>query len=149
MEGYGEERKNPNGRRSLLNETSEKLVLDAVTAGATLKIAAEAAGVSYDTLKKWIARGEHGHERPAYKEYVEFAQKVRQAQAKGEVGLIARVRKASEENWSAAAWLLERGHSERWGRKQQITVKELSNDQIISLLTQDSDGGGTEEESES
>jgi hypothetical protein len=123
-----------------INDEKMKIILDAILAGASHSVAAQVAGVPVRRFKDWIERGESGDMNvPA--ELVEFARRVRMAESRGELGLIARIRRASEENWSAAAWLLERRHAKRWGKQTTVNVREMSDEQITRLLTSEADGG--------
>ncbi len=123
-----------------IDDEKMKIILDAILAGASHSVAAQVAGVPVRRFKDWIERGESGDMNvPA--ELVEFARRVRMAESRGELGLIARIRRASEENWSAAAWLLERRHSKRWGKQTTVNVREMTDEQITRLLTSEADGG--------
>lgn len=123
-----------------IDDEKMKIILDAILAGASHSVAAQVAGVPVRRLKDWIQRGESG-DLNVPTELVEFARRVRMAESRGELGLIVRIRRAAEENWGAAAWLLERRHSKRWGKKTQVDVRQMTDEQITRLLTAEADGG--------
>jgi hypothetical protein len=123
-----------------IDDTKMKVILDAILAGASHSVAAQVAGVPVRRLKDWIVRGESG-DMDVPTELVEFARRVRMAESRGELGLIVRIRRAAEENWGAAAWLLERRHSKRWGKKTTVDVRQMTDEQITRLLTAEADGG--------
>jgi hypothetical protein len=105
------------GRPRLLEKCPEvraKLV-QAVAAGNYLETAASYAGISKDTLYRWLRRGAKEKQGP----YRDFAEAVRKAMADAEVRDVARVAQAAEKNWQAAAWRLERKFPAKWGRRDQ------------------------------
>jgi hypothetical protein len=88
-------------------------VVKAIRAANYFKPAAEAAGISEATFHRWMKEGK----KAARGKYHDFHEAVKQAQAEVEVELAARILKAAGEDWRAALTLLERRHSERWGRR--------------------------------
>jgi len=87
----------------------------ALQAGATLRIAADFAGIGERTLFAWLAST-----KP---EFMQLQQDVKAATARGDVGALAVIQKAAKGgNWQAAAWLLERRHPGEYGRRQALTV---------------------------
>jgi hypothetical protein len=103
------------GRPLLLEQSPEiqaKLV-QAVAAGNYLETAASYAGISKDTLYRWLRRGAKERQGP----YHAFAEAVQKALADAEVRDVARVAQAAEKNWQAAAWRLERKFPAKWGRR--------------------------------
>ncbi|MFH8466069.1 hypothetical protein [Streptomyces sp. NPDC017991] len=48
---------NKGGRRSLLNEDVEGRIIVAARTGIAIELAAEAAGISSATYRRWMARG--------------------------------------------------------------------------------------------
>lgn len=51
--------------------------------------------------------------------YTKFQDAVRKAKAWAEARDVIIITKHAEKKWQAAAWLLERKHPRRWGRKRQ------------------------------
>lgn len=94
------------GRKPIEPDTARKQrLLDALTAGATLKMAARAAGVSEDTLARWRVR------------HKGLADEMTQAEASGAVAALAQIQRAAANgSWQAAAWLLERRYPDDFGR---------------------------------
>jgi Holliday junction resolvase-like predicted endonuclease len=70
--------------------------------------------------------------------YAAFAAAVKKARAEAEAQALRQVRQAAAEGtWQAAAWYLERAHSERWGRVRGDvvtleTVRQLT-DELVDL----------------
>jgi hypothetical protein len=72
--------------------------------GVPIRHAAVAVGISESTIHGWMARGAKAKSGV----YLEFLEAVTRAQAASVAGLVARVSKAAETDWRAAAWLLTR-----------------------------------------
>lgn len=109
----------------LLDDLVTKRIVDAVAQGLPRDTAAKLARVAPSTFYGWLARGRLG-EAP----YLEFLERVREAEAKGEAELVERIRAAARQSWSAAAWLLERRRPARWAlrrgeRDERTTVPAL------------------------
>lgn len=125
------------GRRPLiLNEETQKAVIDALLGGNYLETAAQYAGISRATLFEWLRKGreaqaaiEKGEPLPPNGAlYADFLDAVEGAQARAEVQTVAIIRKASLESWQAAAWWLERTRPRKYGRldRAEITGAEGS-----------------------
>ena len=84
-----------------------------IKAGAYLETAAAAAGVVKSTLHRWLRRGAEGEEP-----FASFADAVHAALAEAEIRDLARIDRAAETQWQAAAWKLERRNPKMWGRRE-------------------------------
>ena len=100
-----------NGRKTKLTPELTARLTQMLRSGVPLATAVPAAGVSKRTYLEWLARDE-----PMY---VAFAEAVEEARARGEAALVAVISRAAPAQWQAAAFLLERGHPERWARLSQ------------------------------
>lgn len=86
-----------------------------LVSGASIEVAANAAGVSERSAQRWLQRGRElrdreeagGRIRPEDRPYLELLSDVERAYAQGEVHALASIRRAAGENWRAAAWELE------------------------------------------
>lgn len=87
--------------------------------GMTQALAAQYAGVSASSLARWLRRGRDG-EGGIFGELLEALEK---AEADGAAMMLARVQQHAENNWNAAAWLLERRHGYRRNEQVQIDQK--------------------------
>ena len=106
------------------NEITHKIIT-AIRAGNYIETASAYAGINKSTLYDWLKRGEREKQRVAQnhrykirkseKPYVEFSNAVEKALAEAEVRDVAIIGKASEEQWQAAAWRLERKFPDRCG----------------------------------
>ena len=89
-----------------LDEARRGRLLAALEAGATLRMAAAAAGVSEDTLSRWRKT------RP------DLQAEINQAEAQGAVKALEQIRAAAQGGaWQAAAWMLERRYPNEYGRR--------------------------------
>jgi transposase-like protein len=113
-------------RPSKFSPSVGALIVEAVSRGATRDVAAEAAGVSPSTLYRWLREAADVEERAGVlssseRALVEFLESVKKATAAVEVEALDVIRSAAEGGtWQAAAWLLERRHPERWGRRARV-----------------------------
>ena len=110
------------GRPTKLDEGTALLILEAITIGATLEVAAQSAGINVATLYNWRDRGEDDLEHGRDSVFARFVEDFTRAQAEGEVTLIRVIRSQGPADWRAAAWLLERRHRERWARTPADTI---------------------------
>ncbi|MBI05356.1 MAG: hypothetical protein CMM54_00075 [Rhodospirillaceae bacterium] len=120
-------------RPTKLTDERREAICRMIVEGVPLKTAARAAGVTYNTLRNWMQRGEKGDEPYAlFKEEVEEAQAVCEAQL---VGIIksAAVQESGGE-WRAALALLSRKFPERWSEKRQLEVSspEQTSTQLVA-----------------
>jgi hypothetical protein len=124
------------GRPSLLTPEVRSRFVESIKAGAHYDVACEYAGISYKTFRDWMQRGLGTHSsRKSSREYVEFAEEVTRAEAHGEIAAIVAIRAACKEDWRAAAWMLERRHSQRWANNQRIELQVMERTtQELNLL---------------
>lgn len=109
----------------LTQEITDRIVL-AIRAGNYSKVAAEMAGIGETTFYRWL---ELGGKENARKDFREFRESIKRAEAEAEVRSVALIRQAADSGtWQAAAWYLERKHGDRWGRNDKIR-QEISGPQ--------------------
>ena len=106
------------GRPSAMTEQVVADIVNALAAGATVRAAAGAAGISERTYHSWRERGE---QEGADEAFLQFLQRTTRAREQGKVALVASIRRsANEGDWRAAAWLLERLEPEAWAAKHVL-----------------------------
>lgn len=116
------------GRPSKFTEDTRKRILEAIELGSTYELAAAYGGISYATLNDWLKREDE--------EYLKFSEDVKQAEGKAAIGWLTKIEKAATDgNWQAAAWKLERRYPREFGR----TVKEVSGTLNVRDLSKLSD----------
>jgi transposase-like protein len=135
-------------RPSKLTPKLRERIAAAVSAGASYKAAAQTTGVGESTLHAWLARGraERGATRLAVGErpYVRLVDAVEQASARAEVRAAALISKASETDWRAAAWFLERRDPETFGPPRlalEHTGDGFARDTLAELMAELDEAG--------
>ena len=91
-------------RNTKYTPETTKRILDSIRAGARLRIAAQAAGISESTFFNW--KNQHP----------DFADAIEQAQAESCVFYLGIIQEAAKTTWQAAAWFLERRFPEDFAR---------------------------------
>jgi transposase len=105
------------GRHSKLTAGVQEIFVETIARGGTQKAAAAMAGVGRETLRIWMQRGRAGEEP-----YASFEEAIRVADARAQDRRVRIIDEASEEDWRAAAWWLERRHPEDWGRQDRVEL---------------------------
>lgn len=110
------------GRFSKLTPELQDKIVQALRAGNYIETAAAYAGISKNTLYRWLANAEDENADDAYRD---FRDAVESARAQAEVRNVALIQKAANDGtWQAAAWYLERTAHQRWGRRTIVTGEE-------------------------
>jgi len=125
-------RSRPAGRPRILTAAVQKRIETNIRDGAYSCQAAVAAGVSSQVFYVWMARGRDELERladnpgaeqdPNEAVFVEFLEAIEKARAEAEQARVKTIKTASKKQWQAAAWLLERQHPDRWGRRDRHEI---------------------------
>lgn len=122
-----------------MNEDVIKRIEQALQIGATYEDAARYGGISYNSLRNWLIRGEREIERrdagkvnanaKLYKDeqkYVDFVERIRNAEGASVVGWLAKIEAAIKEGqWQAAAWKLERRYPKAWAKRTYAKIEGL------------------------
>jgi hypothetical protein len=93
------------GRPTLLDEARQREICALVSTGICRTSAARYVGCSLSTLRRTCDRDP------------QFAEQLRQAEATTERSALAAIREQATRSWRAAAWLLERLHTDRYAHK--------------------------------
>ena len=104
------------GRPTKLTPKVRDAICEGIRLGMTYKHAAMAAGITERTFYHWVERGKNGDEP-----YAQFLQALSGAEAEGIRKNLDAIQGASEKDWRAAAWLLERRHPAEYGRREEVT----------------------------
>lgn len=132
------------GRPTALTPEVHDRIVSAVRMGATYALAAMYGGVTYETLNNWRNRGaaeleriEGGKGRKVRKKeapFVHFFNAIKEAEGAAAVGWLAKIEKAaSDGNWQAAAWKLERRYPSDYGRKVTELTGEGGGEVVIRV----------------
>ncbi len=136
-------------RPTLLNDERRGEIVKAIKVGATIEVAAQAAGVHVDTLCNWLGRGSDADEeertggkvQDGETPYLEFFLAVTRARAGYEVELLSEIRHADvggddelRPDVKARQWLLERTRPERYAMKIEIVAREQAARHLLAHL---------------
>jgi hypothetical protein len=110
--------KRPRGRPLTLSQQVIDDLVAGIRVGLSTNAAAARANVPDTTLRHWLAVGEQ-HPDSIHGELVRA---MANARATGELVLLAKIQRASESDWKAAAWILERRHPESYARVNRHEV---------------------------
>jgi len=119
LETYRDKWLTPNesvGRPTLATPELAAEILKNIVAGNYLGPSCEAAGVSYKTVREWIAKSARDREEGKTSAYTEFTDRLARATGAAETAMVERLNVA--EDWRAQAFLLERRHRDRWGKAE-------------------------------
>lgn len=142
------------GRPTALTDDTIERIVTALSQGATYLLAAKYGGVSYNTFNEWCKRGAKELERregdvkegtPLWEKeqpFVDFYERVQNAEATAAIGWLAMIQKsATDGNWTAAAWKLERRYPQDYGRKTvDVTHSGKDSNAIEVRYVGDNDG---------
>ena len=106
-------------RKTKLTPAVQERICKAISDGNYHHVAAAHAGIGESTFYRWLEAGEAATSGAMR----EFWESVKKAEAGAEVRYVAIIERATNTTWQAAAWWLERKHSDRWGKKEKYDVK--------------------------
>jgi len=104
------ERQSALARPSKYTPERERLVLEAISGGATRRAAALHAGIDEATLYNWLNH------------YSSFSGRIARAEADVEVRCTALILRAAEMDPRHAEWWLERRRPDDYGRRERVTA---------------------------
>lgn len=103
-----------------LTDATRDRIVQAILAGNYMETAAAYAGISKQTLYRWIQMADEPDADPIYRD---FRDAVETARAQSEIRNVALIQKAANDGtWQAAAWYLERTNPRRWGRRDSVAI---------------------------
>lgn len=107
------------GRHSKLTPEVQERIVSAIRSGNYIEVAAQYAGISKNTLYRWLANADDENADDAYRDFRDAVESARSAAEVRNVALIQQA--ANDGTWQAAAWYLERTAWQRWGRRTMVT----------------------------
>ena len=116
-------------RPDKLTEETHNAIVAAVAAGNYMETAAAYAGISKDTLYKWLKRGRRC-ERGKYRQFTDAVEK---AQGESEVRDLQAI--GLDSSWQSKAWRLERRFPQNWGRRAVAEGDENNAESIAAAVT--------------
>ena len=134
----------PTGRPSKFTPERRASIIDAIAHRIPYEMAAEANGISLETLYEWLRIGKLHRDEGIESDYTIFSEALKRAE-------MTKVREHTEiiaarpERWQADAWLLERRWHKHFGPNAQLN--ELNN-KLDQLLEGDHEKHDKQERSE-
>lgn len=109
----------PNLKRSFTKLTPEisDILCTAVSNCLPIREACKLADIDSATFYRWLQLGQN-EEEP----YATFRRDMDQAQAKWQLNSLQHIQRWQKDNWTAAAWLLERRLPEYYGKQERLQV---------------------------
>lgn len=95
------------GRPTKLDDERVQAILHTIRQGNTLRVAAEANGITYTTFKDWRNK------------FPAFSAEVEKAEAEAERSHVANIKTHSADQWQASAWWLERRRHGDWRKVEE------------------------------
>lgn len=137
-------------RRTLCRPGITEKIISALRAGNYIEAACRYAGVSERVYYTWCKRGREEAARIAAGEepdphearYLQFERDATRARGGAEVEAVAMIKQAAREDWRAAAWYLEHGHTERWGKRRVDVTSNGKTVFTVSLGEVEGEGEG-------
>lgn len=114
--------KNLGGRPSKLTQEVIDTICEHVGQGVPYDKACWLADVSERIVQMWKKQGESDESDGKDTMHARFFRAVKKAEANNIIEMTQRIR-YGHENWTSAAWLLERRHKEHYGKEQAIELK--------------------------
>ncbi len=122
-------------RPSKFDKEKLDLICKAVEVGATRKLAAMAAGIDVSTLYAWLQKGRNSTDENCL--FKEFSDRIKKAEGFSALRDLSIITAASETDWRAAAWRLERRHGYVVGQSHQIEAPIEANELDIKTLMEE------------
>jgi transposase len=125
-------------RPSKLTPDITKRIGDGVSLGLTYSLAAESAGVTYQTFNQWMQRGRNSTSG----EYFKFLKYITKCNADAAKMLLERLNEAAVSgNCQICMWILERRFPEEFGRwvYRKMNVVSENRNENVKIIVQDTD----------
>ncbi len=108
-------------RKTKLTPALQATFVQALSVGATHKLACEYAGITQETFYAWLRLALKG-KAP----YSAFSEAITRAQGSVAISWLAKIEAAGADDWRAIAWKLERRFPEEYGR----TIQRIEHDGV-------------------
>jgi hypothetical protein len=121
-----------------LNPETQQRIGDGVSLGLTYALAANSAGVTYQTFNQWMSKGKTDKSG----KYFEFSQYIQKCNADGARKLLERLNKAADAgNCQVCMFILERRFPEEFGRRiyRKTNVVSENINANVELTVQEAD----------
>jgi hypothetical protein len=129
------------------DKTTVSTLVKALRAGNTKKDACSIASISEQTFYRWLREGENASEGSLP---WQFCESIKKAIAEARARNVVIIQKHAANNWTAAAWWLERSDPESWGKRDRVEMtgadggamemrmlneNEVSDEELADIMT--------------
>ncbi len=118
--------RNAGGRPTTLTPEITEQICARIAVGNFFSTACELAGIPETTARQWLRNGQgknKGRKGNNAREYVQFAQAIKSADALCEAVMVQEMQKAGKGDWKFHLAFLERRFPERWSRIERHVSK--------------------------
>lgn len=116
------------GRPTKLTPVVQRALLKALRSGATHRLACQYAGIALSTFQGWLREGDAGQA-----DFLDLSDAVKKAEGQAALAWLDLLDQAATDgDWHAAAWKLERRYPEEYGRK--VLKLEGDKDNPVAIL---------------
>jgi hypothetical protein len=125
-------------RPSKLSPDITRLIGENVALGLTYALAAESAGITYQTFNSWMTKGKNSKSG----RYFEFYKHIQQRNSEGALRLLERLNAAAKAGDSRICmWILERRFPENYGRRvyRKMNVVSENKNANVEIIVNDVD----------
>ena len=125
-------------RPSKLSTDITKRIGENIALGLTYSLAAEAAGITYQTFNEWHKKGKNSKSG----EYFEFYKFIQKCNADAAKQCLERLNKAAKAgNCTICMWILERRFSEDFGKRQyrKMDIVSENKNENVEIIVNDDD----------
>jgi len=112
------------GRETKLNKEMIDEITGFIELGFTIKDTCEAVGIEQSTFFNWKNQGKRDRENGIKSEFLEFLESIKKGKHKIKQLMLSKIVQAANENWSAAAWWVERNFPEDYSLKPELRQKK-------------------------
>lgn len=115
------------GRPSLLDKATWKTLVAMMRKTMRHNLAADAAGISRATMRRWMRRGEAGEEP-----FASLLTDMLKAKAERQAEIMEEIHDQGRDSWQALAWQLERSAPEEFGMVSALRESATDETQVTS-----------------
>jgi hypothetical protein len=126
-------------RPTKLTPEIQQKIGDGISLGLTYALAANSAGITYQTLNQWISKGKTDKSG----KYFEFCLYIQKCNADAAKILLEHLKSAADAgNCTVCMWILERRFSEDFGRRQYRKIDVVSENKNVNIEINVNDADG-------
>jgi transposase len=123
-------------RPSKLTTEIKQQIGKSVALGMTYTLAAASAGITYQTLNKWLKKGKNAKSG----KYFEFYKHINKCNADAALKFLERLREALDaEDYRVCMWILERRFPGSYGRREFRKINSNNKNGNIEIIINDAD----------